>query len=88
MPARAHCGVCGEAFALAEVLEPPRAGHCPRCDTDLAPGYDAVAVPALRRLLDALDTVRREIATLRGVAPRLRVDTGSLTADLAAVSDG
>lgn len=88
MVVRAWCGSCGESFPLAEVVEPPAAGRCPRCGLAFAPSYASVAVSAVRRLLEAVAELEEAGETLRGVAPRLHVDVRALDAEVGEALDG
>jgi DNA polymerase II large subunit len=82
MDVGAWCGHCGESFRLAEMVGGGFDGRCPRCGSDLTPGYLPVAGAAVHDVLNAAAALASAAARLHDVAPRLHVDARKLNADL------
>jgi hypothetical protein len=79
----AWCGRCGGSFPLVEVIADPGAmGRCPRCSEPLGEGYAATVVPAIRRLLDAAQTLRDAATELTATAPSLHIDGPAVAAQI------
>lgn len=74
----AWCGRCGQQFHLAELLAPPHAGRCPRCDEPFAAGYTAVVASAARSFTLAAQEMLAAGVRLKDVAPRLHIDAAGL----------
>jgi len=75
----ARCGLCGESFGLAEVVQ-PGAGACPRCGEMLAPGYTAVLASTIGQLVTAGEALESATRALHDIAPALHVDRRALYA--------
>jgi hypothetical protein len=84
MQLTAWCGNCGESFGLAELVDGGFTGRCPRCGVDLASSYGPVVSAAVHDLLAAVATLEQAAARLAETAPRLHIDTRSLSEQVAA----
>jgi hypothetical protein len=83
MELRAWCGICGESFALAELVDGGFTGRCPRCSETLAAGYGPVASAAVHDLLNAVSTLDQAASRLAESAPHLHIDTRKLSSEVA-----
>jgi hypothetical protein len=83
----AWCGLCGESFRLAELVESGFTGACPRCGRDLAGDYSPVVSAAVHEVILAADALAGAAGRVGAAAPHLHLDARKLTEDFAAVLD-
>lgn len=84
MELNAWCGICGQSFRLAELIEGGFSGRCPRCGEQLAADYTPIATAAVHELLAAADGLNRAGSRLAEVAPHLHIDGRGLAAEITA----
>lgn len=87
MEIKAWCGRCGQRFDLAELTAAPQSARCPRCGEPFALDYTVPLVVAAQSLALAVETLLAAGTSLRGLAPRLHIDSAALADQLRSALD-